>query len=149
MEVEWCVQCSCSHQQPLDDGVSVLALVVHHLNVVQVGVSPVHEPADEVQRDAVGEHNLAVHELSSVLAIHVTALHLGDLTVVCEEHLPVETKGSGLIEDGWMDRLDWKIVSAGKERKVGDIIEGREQAGLSLSRNHAECLLNIFSYWLS
>lgn len=51
--------------------------------------------------------------------------------------------------DGWMDRLDWKIVSAGKERKVGDIIEGREQAGLSLSRNHAECLLNIFSYWLS
>lgn len=114
-----CVQCSCSHQQPLDDGVSVLALVVHHLNVVQVGVSPVHEPADEVQRDAVGEHNLAVHELSSVLAIHVTALHLGDLTVVCEEHLPVETKGSGLIEDGWMDGSTGLENSFSRQREKG------------------------------
>ena len=87
------VQCSCSHQQALDNGVPVLSLVVHHLDVVQVGVGPVHQPADEIQRDAVGEYDLAVHQLGSVLAVHVAALHLGDLTVVCEEHLPVETEG--------------------------------------------------------
>lgn len=101
--VVWFVQHSSSHQQALDDGVSVLALVVHHLNVVQIGISPVHQPADEVQRDAMWEYNLAVHELGSVLAIHVTALHLRDLTVVCEEYLPVETKNK-------IDRLNWIIV---------------------------------------
>lgn len=84
---------SSSHQQALDDGVPVLAFVVHHLDVVQIGVGPVHQPADEVQRDAVGEDDLAVHKLGSVLAVHVTALHLRDLTVVGEEDLPVETKG--------------------------------------------------------
>lgn len=84
-----------SHQQSLDDGVSVLALVVHHLNVVQVGISPVHQPADQVQRDAVGEHDLTVHELGSVLAVHVASLHLRNLTVICEEDLPVDRKESG------------------------------------------------------
>lgn len=93
-------KCSCSHQQSLDDGVPVLAFVVHHLDVVQIRVSPVHQPADQVQRDAVWEYDLTVHQLGSVLAVHVTALHLWDLTVVCEEHLPVETKGSGLHENG-------------------------------------------------
>lgn len=88
----WCTLCSCSHQQALDDGVPVLAFIVHHLNVVQVGIRPVHQPADEIQRDAVGEHNLTVHELGSVLAIHVAALHFRNLTVVCEEYFPVETK---------------------------------------------------------
>lgn len=84
--------CGCSHQQSLDDGVSVLALVVHHLDVVQVGVGPVHQSTDEVQRDAVREDDLTVHKLRTVLAIHVAALHLGDLTVISEEHLPVERK---------------------------------------------------------
>ncbi len=88
----WCVKCSHSHQQALDDGVPVLAFIVHHLNVVQIGIGPVHQPADKVQRDAVGEYDLTVHELGSVLAVHVTALHLRDLTVICEEYLPVETK---------------------------------------------------------
>lgn len=70
----------------------VLPFIVHYLNVVQVGVGPVDKPADEIQRDAVREYNLTVHELGPVLAIHVAALHLWYLTVVCEEHLPVETK---------------------------------------------------------
>lgn len=87
-----CVLYSCSHQQALDDGVSVLAFIVHHFNVVQVGIGPVHKPADKVQRDAVGENNLTVYELGTVLTIHVTSLHFRDLTVVCEEHLPAETK---------------------------------------------------------
>lgn len=98
-----CVQCSCSHQQALDDGVSVLAFIVHHLNVVQIGVGPVHEPADKVQRDAMGEHNLTVHKLGAVLTIHVTALHLRDLTIVCEEHLPAETRDETCVRtDGWV-----------------------------------------------
>ena len=69
---------------------SVLALVVHHLDVVQVGVGPVDQLVDQVQGDAVGEHDLTVHQLGPVLTVHVTALHLGDLTIVSEEHLPVE-----------------------------------------------------------
>lgn len=88
------VQCSCSHQQALDNGVPVLSLIVHHLDVVQVSIGPVHQPADEIQRDAVGEYDLTVNQLGSVLAIHVAALHLGDLTIVCEENLPVETEGN-------------------------------------------------------
>lgn len=85
--------CPCaSHQQSLDDGVPVLALVVHHLDVVQVGVGPVHQSADQVQRDAMGEHDLAVYELGSVLAVHVASLHLRDLTVICEEDLPVDRR---------------------------------------------------------
>lgn len=38
--------CSCSHQQALNDGMPVFAFIVHHLNVVQVGIGPVHQPAD-------------------------------------------------------------------------------------------------------
>lgn len=77
------------HQNALDDGLPALALVVHHLNVVQVGVSPVDEAADQVQRDAVRKHDLAIDQLGAVLPIHVTALHLWDLPIVREEHLPV------------------------------------------------------------
>lgn len=36
------------HQQTLDDGVSVFALIVHHFDVVQVGVGPVDQPVDQV-----------------------------------------------------------------------------------------------------
>ncbi len=77
------------HQQALDDGVSVLALVVDDFDVVQVGVSPVHHPVDQVQCDAMGEDDLAVHQLSAVLAIHVTALHPWRRPIVCEEHFAV------------------------------------------------------------
>ena len=77
------------HQDALDDGLPALALVVHHLNVIQVGISPVDKAADEVQRDAVRKHDLAVNQLGAVLPVHVTALHFGDLPVVSKEHLPV------------------------------------------------------------
>lgn len=79
-----------SHQQALNDGVSVLALIVHHFDVVQVRVGPVHQPVDQVQRDAVREDDLAVYQLGAVLPVHVAALHLGDLPVVGEEHLPAD-----------------------------------------------------------
>lgn len=86
----------------------VLAFIIHNLDVVQIGIGPVHEPADEVQRDAMGEYNLTVHKLGSVLAVHVAALHLRDLAIVCEEHLPAETKGRLRI-GGWVDQLNWKV----------------------------------------
>lgn len=85
---------------------SVLALIVHHLDVVQVGVGPVHQSTDEVQRDAVREDDLTVHKLRTVLAVHVTALHLGDLTVIGEEHLPVKRKRirpDRARMDGWIN----------------------------------------------
>lgn len=47
-------------QDALDDGLPALALVVYHLNVVQVGVSPVDKAADQVQCDAMRKHNLAI-----------------------------------------------------------------------------------------
>ncbi len=77
-----------TYQQSLNDGVPVLAFVVHHLNVIQVSVSPVHQLADQVQSDAMREDDFTVYQFGAVLAIHITALHLRDLAVVCEEHFP-------------------------------------------------------------
>lgn len=85
--------CVCPHQQALYDGMSVLAFIVHHLYVVQVGISPVDQPVDQVQGDTVGEHDLTIHQLGPVLTVHVTTLHLGSLTIVCEEYLPVGSEG--------------------------------------------------------
>lgn len=92
-------QPSCkTHQQTLDDGVSVFALIVDHFNVVQVGVSPVHQPADQVQSNTMRKDNLTVHQLSAVLPIHVTAVHPWCRPIVCEEHFAVAEKDG--IKDG-------------------------------------------------
>lgn len=77
-----------TYPQSLNDGVPVLAFVVHHLNVIQVSVSPVHQLADQVQSDAMREDDFTVYQFGAVLAIHITALHLRDLAVVCEKHFP-------------------------------------------------------------
>ena len=55
---------------------------------------PVDQAADEVQRDAVRKHDLAVDQLGAVLPVHVAALHFGDLPVVSEEHLPAGSSPS-------------------------------------------------------
>lgn len=68
---------------------SVLALIVNHFDVVQVGVSPVHHAIDQVKCDAVWEDNLAVNQLGAVLTIHVTALHPRRGPIVCEKHFAV------------------------------------------------------------
>lgn len=80
------------HLQSLDDGVSVFALIVHHFDVVQVGVSPVHHAIDQVQCDTMGEDDLAVHQLSAVLTIHVTTLNPRRGPIVSEEHFSVAEK---------------------------------------------------------
>lgn len=85
------------YQQSLNDGVSVFALIVHYLDVVQISISPVDQSADQVQGDAMREYNFTVHQLCSVLSIHVTTFHLRDLPVVGEENLSVE----GNIEEGY------------------------------------------------
>lgn len=77
------------HQQALDNRVAVLALVVNHFDVIQVGISPVHQPVDQVERDAVWEDDLGVHQFGSVLAVHVAALHPRRGPIVREKHFPV------------------------------------------------------------
>lgn len=78
------------YQQSLNDGVSVFAFIVHYLDVVQISISPVDQPVDQVQGDAMWEDNFTVHQLCSVLSIHITAFHLWDLSVVGEKNLSVE-----------------------------------------------------------
>lgn len=78
-----------SHQQPLDNSVAVLALVVNHFDVIQIGVGPVHQAVDQVERDAVGEDDLCVHQFGAVLAVHVAALHPRRGPIVCEKHFAV------------------------------------------------------------
>lgn len=68
---------------------AVLSLVVNHFNVIQVGVSPIHQAVDQVERDAVGEDDLSVHQFGAVLAVHVAALHPRRGPVVCEKHFAV------------------------------------------------------------
>lgn len=77
------------YHKTLEDGVPVLALVVNHLDVVQVGVGPVNHSVDQVQCDAVGEDDLAVHQLGTVLAIHVAPFHPRCGAIVSEEHFAV------------------------------------------------------------
>lgn len=78
-----------SHQQPLDNSVAVLALVVDHFDVIKIGIGPVHQTIDQVERDAVGEDDLSVHQFGAVLAVHVAALHPRRGTIVCEKHFAV------------------------------------------------------------
>lgn len=68
---------------------AVLALVVNHFDVIKIGVGPVHQTVDQVERDAVGEDDLSVHQFGAVLAVHVAALHPRRGTVVCEKHFAV------------------------------------------------------------
>lgn len=80
------------HQQALDNSVAVLSLVVNHFDVIQVGVSPVHQAVDQVEGDAVGEDDLGVHQFGAVLAVHVAALHPRSGAVVCEKHFAAGKK---------------------------------------------------------
>lgn len=68
---------------------AVLSLVVNHFDVIQVGVSPVDQAVDQVQRDAVGKDDLGVHQFGAVLAVHVAALHPRRGPIVCEKHFSV------------------------------------------------------------
>lgn len=69
----------------MEDHVSVLAMIIHHLDGVQVGVGPVHQLLDEVQGHSSGLLCLIVHQSGPVGAVHVAAFHLGHVPIVGEE----------------------------------------------------------------
>lgn len=93
------------HLDTLDNGVSVLALVVDHFDVVQVSIRPVHQAIDQVQSDAMGEDELDVHQLCAVLTIHVAALYPGRGPIVCEEHFAV-AEGEERTKKGCFSKVD-------------------------------------------
>ena len=84
---------------------SVFALIVNHFDVVQVGVSPVHQSVNQVQSDTVREDDFTVHKLCTVLTVHVAALHPWCRPIVCEEHFTVAEGQKG--EDGKLE-LNWQ-----------------------------------------
>lgn len=74
----------------MDDGVPVLALVIHNINVIQVGIRPVHQLLDHIQCHSCGPLNFIMHQPGPVCAVHVAALHLGHIPIVGEEHHSAE-----------------------------------------------------------
>lgn len=78
------VKCD-THLVTMDNGVPVAALVIHHIDVIQVGVRPVHQFLDEVQCHSSGLLDFVIHQTSPVGAVHVAALHFGHIPVVSEE----------------------------------------------------------------
>lgn len=88
-----------THFAPVDDAVPVLPIVIHHIDVVQVGVCPVHQLPDYVQRHGGGQLDSVIHQLCPVGAIHVAARHLGHIPIISEKQHSVE---------GW--RVQWSTL---------------------------------------
>lgn len=81
-----------THLAPVDYGVPVPAVVIHHVDVIQVGVCPVHQLLDHVQCHSSGLLNFIIHQPSPVGAVHVAALHLGKVPIVSEEEHSAEER---------------------------------------------------------
>lgn len=84
-----------THLAAVDNVVPVPAVVIHHIDVIQVGVGPVHQLLDHVQRHGGGLLNFVIHQPRPVSAVHVAALHFGSAPVVAEEQHPA---GSSKVE---------------------------------------------------
>lgn len=76
----------------MDNVVPVPAAVIHHIDVIQVGVGPVHQLLDHVQRHGGGLLDFVIHQPRPVGAVHVAALHFGRAPVVGEEQHPVGSR---------------------------------------------------------
>lgn len=101
---------SCSHRgdthfAPVDDVVPVLPVVIHNIDVIQVGVCPVHQLPDYIQRHGGGQLDSVIHQLCPVGAVHVAALHLGHIPIISEKQHSVE---------GW--RVQWSTLSVGRKK---------------------------------
>lgn len=83
------VKCD-THLAPVDNGVPVPAVVIHHIDVIQVSICPVHQLLDHIQCHSCGLLNFIIHQPGSVGAVHVAALHLGHVPIVSEEEHPAE-----------------------------------------------------------
>lgn len=77
----------------MDNGVPVLAVVIHHVNVIQVRVCPVNQLLDYIQCHSCGLLDFIIHQPGPVSAVHVAALHLGHVPIVGEEEHSAEEKG--------------------------------------------------------
>lgn len=87
-----------THLAPVDNGVPVLAVVIHHIDVIQVGVCPVHQLLDQVQCQSSGLLNFIIHQKGPVGAVHVAALHLGHVPIVREEEHSAESGSVDIIK---------------------------------------------------
>lgn len=83
------VKCD-THLAPVDNVVPVPAVVIHYIDVIQVGVCPVHQLLDHVQCHSSGLLNFIIHQPRPVGAIHVAALHLGHIPIVGEKEHSAE-----------------------------------------------------------
>lgn len=81
------VKCD-THLASMDDGMPVLAVVIHHIDIIQVGISPVHQLLDDIQCHSSWLLNFIIHKARPVSAVHIAALHLGHIPIVSEEHHP-------------------------------------------------------------
>lgn len=81
-----------THLAAVDNVVPVPAAVIHHIDVIQVGVGPVHQLLDHVQRHGGGLLDFVIHQPRPVGAVHVAALHFGRAPVVGEEQHPVGSR---------------------------------------------------------
>lgn len=83
------VKCD-THLVPVDNIVPVPAMVIHYIDVIQVGVCPVHQLFDHIQCYSSGLLNFIIHKPCPVGAIHVAALHLGHIPIVGEKYHSAE-----------------------------------------------------------
>lgn len=79
----------------MGNGVPVLSLVIHYVDVIQVGISPIHQLLDDIQCHSCGLFNPVVHQPRPVGAVHVAALDLGSIPVISEEHHSAESENDG------------------------------------------------------
>lgn len=77
-----------THLASLDDVVSVLAIVIHNLNVIQICICPVDQLLYHVQCHCGWLLNLIIHKPASVSAIHVAPLQFAHFPIICKEEHP-------------------------------------------------------------
>lgn len=75
---------------PMDDVVPVLPIIIHNIDVIQVGVCPVHQLPDYIQCHGGGQLDSVIHQLCPVGAVHVAARHLGHIPIISEKQHSVE-----------------------------------------------------------
>jgi len=81
-----------THLISLDDSVSVFAVVIDHLNVIQICVCPVHQLLHQVQSHCSRPLNLVIHKSCSVCTIHIAALQFGCIPIISEKEHPARDK---------------------------------------------------------
>lgn len=87
-----------THLAPVDYGVPIPAVIIHHINVIQVGVCPVYQLLDHIQCHSSGLLNFIIHQPGPVGAVHIAALHFGHVPIVSEEKHSAESGSNHIIK---------------------------------------------------